>query len=100
MKANWFDAMNRVSSDAPRTISGVAIGRKISRFVDDRPRNRWRTRASAMSVPRTVAMIVEAKAMIRLLVTASPSPGRPSGLSQAPRENCRQDEVEPAARDR
>ena len=31
--------MNVVSSDAPRTISGVDIGRKISRFVPDRPRN-------------------------------------------------------------
>ncbi len=31
---------NRVSSEAPRTISGVAIGRKMNRFVPDWPRNR------------------------------------------------------------
>ena len=39
-KAYWFVAMNRVSSDDPSTISGVDIGRKISRFVAPRPRNR------------------------------------------------------------
>ena len=32
-------ATNRVSSDAPSTISGVAIGRKISTFVVALPRN-------------------------------------------------------------
>jgi hypothetical protein len=31
--------MNVVSRDAPRTISGVDIGKKMSRLVDDRPRN-------------------------------------------------------------
>ena len=31
---------NSVSSDAPSTISGVDIGRKISMFVAPRPRNR------------------------------------------------------------
>ena len=39
MNGSWTDAMNVVRSDAPRTISGVDIGRKISRFVADRPRN-------------------------------------------------------------
>ena len=29
-----------VSSDAPITISGVAIGMKMSRFVEPEPRNR------------------------------------------------------------
>ena len=53
------EAMNRVSSDAPSTISGVDIGRKMSRFVAARPRNPWRTRASAISVPRIVATIVD-----------------------------------------
>ena len=33
-------ATKSVSSDVPSTISGVAIGRKISRFVAPRPRNR------------------------------------------------------------
>ena len=32
-------ATNRASSEEPITISGVAIGRKISRFVLDRPEN-------------------------------------------------------------
>jgi hypothetical protein len=31
-------ATNIVSSDAPRTISGVAIGRKIRPFVSPEPR--------------------------------------------------------------
>ena len=31
---------NSVRSDAPRTISGVDIGRKISMFVAPRPRKR------------------------------------------------------------
>ncbi len=82
--------MNVVRSEAPSTISGVDIGRKISRFVDDRPVNWYRTRARAMSVPRMVATIVEAKAMIRLFETASVSPGRPSGLSHASIEKPRQ----------
>ena len=29
--------INIVSSDAPSTISGVAIGKKINKFVDERP---------------------------------------------------------------
>ena len=33
MNGSWSDAMNVVRSDAPSTISGVDIGRKISRFV-------------------------------------------------------------------
>ena len=41
----------RRAATAPSTISGVAIGRKMSRFVAPRPRKRWRTSASAISVP-------------------------------------------------
>ncbi len=33
-------ATNRVKSEAPMTISGVAIGRKINVFVAPEPRNR------------------------------------------------------------
>ena len=43
-----------------------------------------------MSVPRIVATIVERNAMMMLLRTASGSPGRPSGFSQASSENPRQ----------
>ena len=57
--AHWTDAMNRVSSDVPSTISGVDMGRKTSRLVAPRPRNEWRTSASAMSTPMVVAMSVD-----------------------------------------
>ena len=46
--------MNIDSSAAPMTISGEAIGRMISRFAALRPRNWWRTRASAIAVPIAV----------------------------------------------
>ena len=46
---------NSVSSEAPRTISGVDSGRKTIRFVAPSPTKWWRTIASAMSVPSTVA---------------------------------------------
>ena len=47
-----------VRSEAPRTISGVAIGRKTRTFVDPRPRKSCRTIASAISVPRIGATSV------------------------------------------
>ena len=47
-------ATNSASSEEPITISGAAIGRKISRFIDDRPAKSWRTSANAASVPRIV----------------------------------------------
>ena len=47
---------NSASSEAPSTTSGVAIGRKISRLVAARPRNRCRASANAIIVPRTVAI--------------------------------------------
>jgi len=34
----WPIETNRVSREAPSTISGVAIGRKMKRFVGPRPR--------------------------------------------------------------
>jgi hypothetical protein len=37
----------RVSNEEPMTTSGVAIGMKMSRFVDARPRNRCRPSAKA-----------------------------------------------------
>ena len=39
-----------------------------------------------MSTPMVVAMMVDRDAMTRLANTASPRPGRPSGLSQASME--------------
>ena len=80
-------ATKSVSNDAPRTISGVAIGRKMNRLVVLRPRKSCRARARAMSVPRIVATIVENNAMIRLIVTALWRPGTEKMLSQASIEN-------------
>src|SRR5215207_8547482 len=53
------------SRDAPITISGVAIGTTIRKFAVRRPKNRWRTRAMAISVPMAVAMTV-AKSRVEL----------------------------------
>ena len=44
-------ATNSASSDEPSTISGAAIGRKISRLAPDRPAKSWRTSANAARVP-------------------------------------------------
>ncbi len=46
---------NSVSSEAPSTISGAAIGRKMRKFSGPRPRKRCRTSASAISAPSAVA---------------------------------------------
>jgi len=54
---------NSASSDEPMTTSGVAIGRKIRKFVGVRPVKRWRTRANAISVPSAVAAIVASAAI-------------------------------------
>ena len=72
----------RVRSEAPRTISGVAIGRKTRRFVEPRARKRWRTSASATSVPSTVAITVEISAISSERITASRIPGTASQLIQ------------------
>ena len=71
-----------VSSEAPSTISGVDIGRKISMFVAPRPRNWCRTIASASIVPRIVAAIVETTPISSEVMTASLIPGTESQLSQ------------------
>src|SRR6478672_8070939 len=49
------EATKRASSEEPSTISGAAIGRKISRLEVERPAKSWRTSANAASVPRIVA---------------------------------------------
>ena len=55
----------------PITSSGVAIGRKISTLIPDRPRNRCRTSANAIRVPSTVATTVARKPICTLRTTAS-----------------------------
>ena len=74
---------NSVSSEAPMTTSGVAIGRNTSRLVEARPRNECRTRAKASSVPSTVATAVAITPTCRLRTTASHMPGTRHGVRQA-----------------
>ena len=71
-----------VSSDAPSTISGVDIGRNTRRFVAPRPTKRWRTIASAMSVPSAVATIVASRPIWSDLMTASWIPSTEFQLTQ------------------
>ena len=71
-----------VRSEAPRTISGVAIGRKTRMFVGPRPRKSCRTIASAMSVPRTAATIVASTPIWIDLMTDSRSPSTESHSTQ------------------
>ena len=53
------------SSAEPITISGVAIGITIRKFDARRPKNWWRTRASAISVPIAVEITVASTASLR-----------------------------------
>ena len=73
---------NCASRAAPSTTSGVDIGRKISRFVDARPRNRNRTSAIATSVPSAVAISVETTPTCSELANASHTCGAPQGFCQ------------------
>jgi hypothetical protein len=65
---------NIESSEEPITISGVAIGRKISTFAEPRPRNRCRTIANAISVPSRVAPRVASAAIVIDCTTESHMP--------------------------
>ena len=60
------------------TTSGVAIGRKMTRFDAARPRNECRTSANAISVPSTVARIVAVMLTAKLSLSDS---HRPVGLA-------------------
>ena len=70
----------RASSEAPRTTSGVAIGRKMVRLVVVRPRNRCRARANAIMVPSTVSARVASRPILRLLPRAGQTSGAPHGF--------------------
>ena len=74
--------MNSDSSEAPSTISGVASGRKMKKFVGARPRNWYRTSASAIIVPSAVAITVDSAAIWIELTSASCRPGTPNGSFQ------------------
>ena len=73
---------NIVSNDAPRTISGVAIGKKISKFVLDLPANLYRPNANAINVPNIVAKIVEIMPIFKELPSAVQISGAPQGFFQ------------------
>ena len=75
-------ATNSASSEEPITISGEAIGRKMSRFIADRPAKSCRTSANAISVPRIVATMVASRPISMLRPTACTSPGSAQGCSQ------------------
>ncbi len=79
--------MKKESSEAPMTISGVAIGTTISRFAARRPWNRWRTRARAIAVPIAVEITVASSASLRLESRALFSSGMPKALPQWERVN-------------
>jgi hypothetical protein len=66
---------NRVSSEEPITTSGVVRGRIRNVSRAPLPRNRWRTSATAMSVPSTTAIDVEMAATRRLRPMASTRAG-------------------------
>ena len=89
--AVWPSGMRRlrnsVSSDEPITTSGVAIGMKMSRLVAERPRNRCRPRANAISVPSAVEAIVATRPILRLSPSESHMPAALQGCSHASREN-------------
>ena len=79
-------AMNSVSSDVPSTISGVDMGRNTSRLVDAPAPERVTHQGERHEHPDGGRDEGGQHAMRRLANTASPSPGRPSGLSQASME--------------
>ena len=80
-------ATKRASSEEPITISGVAIGRKISRFIDERPTKLWRTSAKAANVPSTVETRVARRPISTDRTSASHIDGSSHGLSQLCRVN-------------
>ena len=73
---------NIVRRDAPNTISGVAIGRKIRRLVVERPANLYRPNAKAINVPRIVAKTVEINPIFNELPSAIQISGAPHGFFQ------------------
>ncbi len=75
-------AMNSASNEEPITISGEAIGMKITRLATDRPANLCRTSAKAIRVPRMVATTVESRPIWMLRLTASHMLASLHGCSQ------------------
>jgi hypothetical protein len=72
------------------TISGVAIGKKIKRLVEDRPLNEYRPIAKAIMVPKIVAINVEIRPIFNELPSALHTSGAPQGFFQLLNVNPRQ----------
>ncbi len=68
--------------DAPKTISGVAIGKKIKRFDEERPLNAYRPIAKAIMVPRIVENVVASKPIFTEFPSAVQTSGAPHGFFQ------------------
>ena len=64
------------------TTSGVVMGRKMSRFVVERPLKRYRTKAKAIMVPKMVAKNVEIRPIRMLIMNES----RKSGPAVTPQQ--------------
>ena len=73
---------NNERSEAPKTISGVAIGKKINKFEVERPLNLWRPIAKAIMVPRIVENSVARKPILIELARALQTSGAPQGFFQ------------------
>ncbi len=82
------EAMKSASSEDPITISGVAIGRKISTLVLDRPTNWWRTSPNASSVPSSVARIVAVMLTWKLSLSEEHIPSGSQMVLQLPQVNA------------
>ena len=74
--------MNRVSSEAPSTISGVVSGSTRKMSTNPLPRNRYFERANAIIDPMIVASVTEIAATFRLLPKAVVSSGSAKGWIQ------------------
>jgi hypothetical protein len=73
--------------EEPRTISGVAMGRKIRRFDADRPLNAYRPIAKAMSVPNIVEKIVTSIPILIEFPSASQTRGAAQGFNHFSKVN-------------
>ena len=73
---------NSASSEAPSTTSGVASGRKTNRSATLRPRNTYRTSASAMNVPSVTAITVVSPAISSEFFIAVARSGSANGSFQ------------------
>src|SRR6266540_1234557 len=62
-------------SDEPRTISGTAIARKMTKSMVVRPRNLYRPKASPNSAPTAVEIAAEIGAILSEFLNAGYSPG-------------------------